>query len=139
MKSLITLLAVLCAGCATGTPSMHSMNNYDLNYFQYDCARSREQIAFLNSLRRTPDDQLFSISGWAGVDRHIKSKSKNVLIATHGDVVKSLVLHALGSHLNNIDKLEIDNVSISVLERDGNSLRVLTVNDLNSKASEFMK
>ena len=51
MKLLITLLAVLCAGCATGTPSMHSMNNYDLNYFQYDCARSREQIAFLNSLR----------------------------------------------------------------------------------------
>mgnify|MGYP003345803776 FL=1 len=78
MKPLITLLAVLCAGCATGTPSMHSMNNYDLNYFQYDCARSREQIAFLNSLRRTPDDQLFSISGWAGVDRQT-----NWLINTH--------------------------------------------------------
>ena len=79
------------------------------------------------------------IRALAGLDRHIKSKSKNVLIATHGDVVKSLVLHALGSHLNNIDKLEIDNASISVLERDGNSLRVLTVNDLNSNVSELMK
>lgn len=75
----------------------------------------------------------------AGLDLHIRKKSKNILIATHGDVVKSLVLHALGSHLNSIDKLEIDNASITVLHRDGNALRVLAVNDLHSNLIDLMK
>jgi hypothetical protein len=64
------VMATLCSACATGTPSRMTMNNYDLNFFQYDCARSTEQMAFLNSLRRTADDQLFSFSGWTGADRH---------------------------------------------------------------------
>jgi broad specificity phosphatase PhoE len=76
---------------------------------------------------------------WLDSDRHIRKSSKNVLISTHGDVVKTLILHALGSHLNSIDKLEIDNASLSVLEREGNSLRVLLVNDSNSKVLDLMK
>ena len=74
----------------------------------------------------------------AGLDIHVNKKSKNVLIATHGDVVRSLILHALGSHLNSIEKLEIDNASVSVIERDGNSLRVILVNDKNTKMIDLM-
>lgn len=70
MKQFTAIIAVACLGCATGTPSRTAMNNHDLNFFQYDCSQSAQQIAFLNSMRRTDDDQLFSFSGWTGVDRH---------------------------------------------------------------------
>jgi len=66
----VGVIATLCSGCSTGTPPRMRMKTYDLNFFQYDCARSAEQMAFLNGLRRTADDQLFSFSGWTGVDRH---------------------------------------------------------------------
>lgn len=72
-----------------------------------------------------------------GLDLHVKNRSKNVLISTHADVVKVLILHALGSHLNNIDKLHIDNASISVIEKNGNDLRVLKVNDTKSRVREL--
>ena len=75
----------------------------------------------------------------AGLDKHIAKKSKNVLIATHGDVVRALVLHALGSHLNNIEKIDIDNASISILEKDGPSYRVIRVNDTNSNLVDLLK
>lgn len=73
-----------------------------------------------------------------GLDMHLKAKSKNVLISTHADVVKVLILHALGTHLNNIDKVQIDNASISILERDKNGWRVLRVNDSNSQLSGLL-
>ena len=73
-----------------------------------------------------------------GLDLHLHAKSKNVLIATHADVVKVLVLHALGTHLNNIDKLQISNASISIIEKNGNDFRVLKVNDDKSTVSEML-
>ena len=73
-----------------------------------------------------------------GLDLHLHTKSRNVLIATHADVVKVLVLHALGTHLNNIDKLQISNASISILEKNGNDFRVLKVNDDKSAVSEML-
>jgi broad specificity phosphatase PhoE len=69
----------------------------------------------------------------------INPKSKNVLIATHADVVKVLILHALGTHLNNIDKLQIDNASVSILDMNGNDLRVVRVNDVDSIIKEHLK
>ena len=74
-----------------------------------------------------------------GLDNHVRKNSKNILIATHADVVKVLVLHALGTHLNNIDKLQINNASISILEKDDRGLRVIRVNDDNSSISELLK
>ena len=60
------------------------------------------------------------------------------MIATHADVVKVLVLHALGTHLNSIDKLQISNASISIIEKNGNDFRVLKVNDDKSTVSEML-
>ena len=74
-----------------------------------------------------------------GLDNHIRKSSKNILIATHADVVKVLVLHALGTHLNNIDKLQINNASISILEKDSQGLRVIRVNDDTSSISDLLK
>lgn len=69
-----------------------------------------------------------------------KSKVKrNILISTHADVIKVLILHALGSHLNNIDKVVIDNASISVLDYGAGGLRVVRVNDDTSKIKELIK
>jgi broad specificity phosphatase PhoE len=79
------------------------------------------------------------IRALAGLDHQVRSSSKNVLIATHGDVVRVLVLHALGSHINNIDKFEIDNASITVLERTGRDLRVLTVNNSSAEIKDLLK
>lgn len=74
-----------------------------------------------------------------GIDKHLSSKSKNVLISTHADVVKVLILHALGTHINNIDKVTIDNASFSVIDKTGNDYRVITVNDRSSKIAKFLK
>ena len=61
----------LFSACATGTPSRMAMSIDDLEYFQYDCRISAQQIAMLNSMRRTADDQLLSVSGWNGQDKKI--------------------------------------------------------------------
>ena len=74
-----------------------------------------------------------------GLDKHIKRGAKNILIATHADVVKVLILHALGTHLNNIDKLQINNASISILEKDEQSLRVIRVNDDTSSIPDLLR
>lgn len=73
-----------------------------------------------------------------GLDKYISSKAKNVLISTHADVVKVLVLHALGSHLNNIDKISVDNASFSIIEKNGNEYRVLTVNDKHTHIKKLL-
>ncbi|MFM8620553.1 MAG: histidine phosphatase family protein [Candidatus Nanopelagicaceae bacterium] len=73
-----------------------------------------------------------------GLDLHVNSKSKNVLISTHADVIKVLILHALGTHLNNIDKVQIDNASFSIIERDKQGFRVLRVNDSSSHFKELL-
>lgn len=73
-----------------------------------------------------------------GLDLYLKKNSKNVLISTHADVVKVILLHALGTHLNNIDKITIDNASFSIIEKNGNDYRVIKVNDTSSKISELL-
>ena len=77
-----------------------------------------------------------------GLDMHLNSKAKNILISTHADVVKVLILHALGTHLNNVDKVQINNVSVSILEIDPknrNNLHVIRVNDDTSKIASLLK
>ena len=77
-----------------------------------------------------------------GFDKYLNPKAKNILISTHADVVKVLILHALGTHINNIDKLQINNASISVLENDDNTpndLRVIRVNDDSSEIRALLK
>lgn len=74
-----------------------------------------------------------------GLHNHVLPKDKNILISTHADVVKVLILHALGSHLNNVDRIQINNASISVIERDGAGWKVLRVNDDTSEIAKLLK
>ena len=82
-----------------------------------------------------PEVQIRSLNG---VERHIRKKDKNVLIVTHADVIKVLVLHALGSHLNNIDKIHVSNASTTILDFKDNDYRVIKVNDESSRPSDFL-
>lgn len=82
---------------------------------------------------------LDSILRSSGNKSNKSKKSKNILISTHADVVKVLVLHALGTHLNNIDKVSIDNASISIIDNTDNGLRVIRVNDNTSKIAQLLK
>ena len=50
----------LFSGCATGTPSRTAMSIEDLKYFQTDCKIAPQQIAMLNSMRRTADGKVGS-------------------------------------------------------------------------------
>lgn len=74
-----------------------------------------------------------------GLDQVLENKAKNVLISTHADVVKVIILHALGTHLNNIDKVSVDNASFSIVEKNGNDYRVIRVNDNTSNISGLLK
>ena len=51
------ILASLCSGCASGTPSARPMAYEDLNYFQVDCKIAVQQRAMLMSMRQTRDEQ----------------------------------------------------------------------------------
>lgn len=73
-----------------------------------------------------------------GLDIHVDQKKKNILISTHADVVKVLILHALGTHLNNIDKIQISNASVSVVDIKGRDFRVVKVNDTSSNLNELL-
>ena len=68
---ICVMFVSLFSACATGTPSRTAMSIDDLEYFQPNCKIAQQQIAMLNSMRRTADDQLFSLSGWSGQDRKI--------------------------------------------------------------------
>lgn len=74
-----------------------------------------------------------------GIDKFLNKKSKNVLISTHADVIKVLILHALGTHLNNIDKISVDNASVSIIDKTKEGLSVIKVNDTSANIKEFLK
>lgn len=53
----------------------------------------------------------------------------NVAVATHGDLVRILVAHYGGAHLDHFQRTSIDTGSVSVVHLDGGTPRVLLVND----------
>ena len=58
VSGICVTLAILCSGCAA--PRSEPMGFTDLDNFQIDCSHRTEQIAFLQSMRSTPDDQLYA-------------------------------------------------------------------------------
>ena len=72
-------VAVLSSGCATGGNSA-GMTYEDLTWYAVDCKHKQEQIKFLQNLRKSPDDQLTSISGWTGQDRKFNYLLNSYLI-----------------------------------------------------------
>jgi hypothetical protein len=55
-SGICVTLAILCSA-ASAAPAVDFT---DLDYFQIDCSRRTEQIAFLQSLRSTADDRLLA-------------------------------------------------------------------------------
>lgn len=68
---LCAITVSLCSGCATGAPSASTVDLYDINYFQPDCQLKQAQMQFLQSLRRSRDDQLFTVNGFFRVDNQV--------------------------------------------------------------------
>ena len=66
-------IVALCSACASGTPSgldgRARLSRQQLNEFVYDCRIRDQQIAFLRSQYRNPDDMITSYQGWSGDDR----------------------------------------------------------------------
>ena len=56
VSGICVTLAILCNVSTAAAP----VDFTDLDYFQIDCSRRTEQIAFLQSLRSTADDRLFA-------------------------------------------------------------------------------
>ncbi len=55
------ILVSLCSGCASrGTPSATVMTHEQLRYFQIDCKIKNQQMAMLESMRLTPDEQFIA-------------------------------------------------------------------------------
>jgi broad specificity phosphatase PhoE len=55
-----------------------------------------------------------------------------VAIATHGDIVRIALCHAAGAPLDRFQRFVIDPVSVSVLQIDGEAVRLLLVNGAGS-------
>ena len=66
-------IATLFSGCASAPsgPTRPTVSYDDLNSFVVDCRQKAEQIRFLQSVRRSSDDQLLSLSGWLGEDKNV--------------------------------------------------------------------
>ncbi|MEO8477639.1 MAG: histidine phosphatase family protein [Actinomycetota bacterium] len=58
--------------------------------------------------------------------RHPKG---NVAVASHGDLVRILVAHYSGAHLDHFQRTSIDAASVSVIQLGGGIPRILLVND----------
>lgn len=65
---LCAITVSLFSGCAS-SPGRAQVSLYDLNYFQPDCARKAEQIAFLQSLRPAPNGM--TLSNLSGMDKQV--------------------------------------------------------------------
>lgn len=63
-------------------------------------------------------------------------KGKNPrLIVSHGDVIKSIVAHVLGMHLDDFQRLVIEPASITVIETQNGISRLISFNDQRSVIS----
>jgi broad specificity phosphatase PhoE len=82
------------------------------------------------SLVRFPDGESFlemSDRAFAAV-RGAAIGGKDILICSHGDVIKSIISSALGSNFDNFQRISVDPASISIIEISGDSSRVISVN-----------
>ena len=61
------------------------------------------------------------------------------ILVSHGDVIKSLVTHALGLHLDELQRFVIDPASISILDFSVPKPRLLLMNDSTSAVGDLVK
>ena len=65
--------------------------------------------------------------------------SKTAVIVSHGDVIKSIVASALGTHLDEFQRIIIDPASVSVLDYSGVKPRVLLLNDTRAVVTDLLQ
>jgi hypothetical protein len=84
------MCAVLFSGCATQIdPNRVPMSTHDLNHYQINCRLKNQQVAFLQSMRQTRDEQfaarmrsLAQTFSWTP-DHDIAHNNPNKLIDFH--------------------------------------------------------
>ena len=64
----------------------------------------------------------------------VKGKKARLLVS-HGDVIKSIVAHCLGMHLDQFQKLVIEPASLTVIDTDNGVSRLITFNDTVGRVS----
>ena len=64
---------------------------------------------------------------------------KNILICSHGDVIKSILASALGLNLDNFQRLSVDPASVSIIEISGDQTRVISINQTEHLAGDAGK
>lgn len=55
-------------------------------------------------------------------------QNTNVIIVSHADVIKSVIAYYAGIHLDLLFRIEVDPVSVSIIEIDDDNARILLVN-----------
>ena len=65
--------------------------------------------------------------------------SKTAVIVSHGDVIKSIIASALGTHLDEFQRIIIDPASVSVLDYSGIKPRVLLLNDTRAVVTDLLQ
>lgn len=64
------------------------------------------------------------------------AKGKNPrLLVSHGDVIKSIVAHCLGMHLDQFQKLIIEPASLTIIDTDHGVSRLIRFNDVSGNLS----
>jgi probable phosphoglycerate mutase len=65
------------------------------------------------------------------------SPGKALAVVSHGDVLRSLVAHVLGMHLDRMQQLEIAPASVSVLSHQSDEWRLLLLNSTEGWPEEI--
>lgn len=69
---------------------------------------------------------------------HAKKKNGIFLLISHGDVIKAAIAQLIGIPLNNFQNLVINPASLSVLDFDGESARLLCYSDTTTNISSLL-
>lgn len=67
------------------------------------------------------------------------STSKTAVIVSHGDVIKSILASALGTHLDDFQRIVIDPASVSILDFSEIKPRVLLLNDTRGFVTDLLQ
>ena len=67
----------------------------------------------------------------------VKRKGSCVLV-THGDVIKSIVVSALGMHLDSFQRIVIDPASVTIIDFNSDKPRIILLNDSRSNLESFL-
>ena len=70
------------------------------------------------------------------VELHAKHRHQSLLIVSHGDVIRAVLLFALGMPLDLYSRIEVGIASLSTLRVDDGGMRVLGLNELPRLSSE---